>query len=270
MTRQDPPVDVGSGEGVALLHGFLGCAEDMADLARTLGAGRRAVALDLPGHGPEPPPVAGRGNSFFAAVDDVTARLARHGLDHFDVVAYSMGGRLAFGMLVKYPERVRRAVIIGSSPGIEDARLRRARLEADRRLAERIEREPLDAFIDWWYGQRLFGALKEHVSYPELVARRRSGHATELARALLALSPGVQPSLWEDLARARTPMLVIAGERDLKYARLVREAATRFPAARAEILAGAGHAVHVERATEVAALADRFLNEDPPPGVGQE
>lgn len=262
MARPEPPVDEGRGAPRAvLLHGFLGCAEDLSPLAAELGRTRRAVAIDLPGHGPAPPPVAGRGNPFFAAVDGLVARLEHMGLLRFDLVAYSMGGRVACGILAKYPERVRRAVLIGATPGIENGRLRRARAEADRRLAVRLEREPLPDFLDWWYGQRLFGTLKKHVSYPALLERRMSGEPAEMSRALVALSPGVQPPLWEDLARVAVPMLFMAGERDLKYARLVDEAEARLPSARGMCVRDASHAVHVEQPDVVARAIERFLDE---------
>jgi pimeloyl-ACP methyl ester carboxylesterase len=49
------------------------------------------------------------------------------------------------------------------------------------------------------------------------------------------------------------PVTVIAGERDGTYAKLAERMVTRVPRARALIVPGAGHAVHLEAPAIVAA-----------------
>src|SRR6202034_4493030 len=75
-----------------------------------------------------------------------------------------------------------------------------------------------------------------------------------LAAALRGLGPGALPSLWDRLGELRTSVTLIAGERDAKFSALAREMALALPAARVEIVPGAGHAVHLEVPAKVAEL----------------
>ena len=52
-----------------------------------------------------------------------------------DLVGYSMGGRMALRTAVDHPHLVRRLVLIGATPGIEDPADRAARAEQDRATA---------------------------------------------------------------------------------------------------------------------------------------
>jgi pimeloyl-ACP methyl ester carboxylesterase len=55
-------------------------------------------------------------------------------------------------------------------------------------------------------------------------------------------------------------VLLVAGERDAKFAGIAREMAAAIgPAARVELVPGAGHAVHLERPAAAAALVEEFL-----------
>ena len=99
----------GSGDTVVLLHGFSGSAEGLyikpGTFAALVAAGYRVVALDQRGHGGSDKPHAA-GEYGPHMVEDV-----RRLLDHVDaerahLVGYSMGGRVASGFLVAYPERL--------------------------------------------------------------------------------------------------------------------------------------------------------------------
>jgi pimeloyl-ACP methyl ester carboxylesterase len=55
------------------------------------------------------------------------------------------------------------------------------------------------------------------------------------------------------------PALVMAGERDAKFAAIARGMAARIPGAALRIVPEAGHAVPLERAGAFAAALDEFL-----------
>jgi pimeloyl-ACP methyl ester carboxylesterase len=76
--------------------------------------------------------------------------------------------------------------------------------------------------------------------------RRLQNDPRSLAAALVGLGTGKLPSLWDTLARIETPTLLIAGELDAKYAEIARRMSRRMPNARAVVVSGAGHTVHLE------------------------
>jgi 2-succinyl-6-hydroxy-2,4-cyclohexadiene-1-carboxylate synthase len=89
---------------------------------------------------------------------------------------------------------------------------------------------------------------------------RLANTAEGLAYALRRLGTGAQEPLWDRLGELRPPVLLVAGELDAKFAGIAREMAAAIgPAARVALIPGAGHAAHLERPAETAALVEEFL-----------
>jgi 2-succinyl-6-hydroxy-2,4-cyclohexadiene-1-carboxylate synthase len=169
-----------------------------------------------------------------------------------DYVGYSMGGRLCLQLALDRPDVVQRLALVSASPGIADAVDRAARVEADEALAQSIERDGVDAFLERWVAQPLFATLpRERAGLDE----RRAGHTVRsLAHQLRALGQGVQPSNWERLELLAVPVLLIVGALDTKYVGIAHRMGETIPDARVEVIAGVGHACHLEHPERVAQL----------------
>jgi pimeloyl-ACP methyl ester carboxylesterase len=103
----------GSGRPVVLLHGGLGSGEMMAPLAAALAAGHQVITPDLQGHGRTADidrPIDPR-----LMADDLAALIDHLGLDRPDVFGYSLGGGVAFWTAVKYPDKIRRLVMVSTN-----------------------------------------------------------------------------------------------------------------------------------------------------------
>ncbi len=87
--------------------------------------------------------------------------------------------------------------------------------------------------------------------------------AAGLASSLRLAGQGAQEPLWSRLAelgRRELPVLLLAGEQDSRYVDQARRmAATIGPSASVHVVAGAGHACHLERPAEVAEVMVGFL-----------
>lgn len=249
------------GTPVLLLHGFLGCADDWSQVIATLGDTHRCVAFDLPGHGATPEPVPAGSDSFERTVDGLADRMSDLGFDTFHVLGYSMGGRLALGLVCRHPGRIGKAVVVGGSAGLEDQSARAERLARDRERAGKLETGDLAAFLRDWYAQPLFRDLARHESFASVLERRLRGERPGLAAALRGLSPGVQPPLHRCLAQTTVPLLLVAGGADQKYVASNRALAETSPLVRALEISGAGHSVHLERPDELARIVARFFVE---------
>lgn len=164
-----------------------------------------------------------------------------------EYVGYSMGGRLCLHLALARPELVRRLVLLGVHPGIEDDAERAARRTADEALATSIERDGVDAFLERWLGRPLFAGLAE--------PGPRQRDPSVLTTCLRRLGTGGQEPLWSRLAELSMPVLVVAGERDEKYVDLGGRIATGIgDNARFAVVTGAGHAAHLERPDAFRAL----------------
>lgn len=204
------------------------------------------MLLDLPGHGRHAGDEAPWRFTFEAVEAEIDA-LSRG--EPVDLVGYSMGGRFALAYAVRNPERVRRLVLESSSPGLETQEERAERRAADEALARFIEKEGIEAFVERWEAMELFesqGALPADARATHR-ARRLLNHPRSLAAALRGLGTGTLPSYWGSLPGLRVPVLVLVGALDLKFPAIGARMVELLPDARLVRIAGAGHAIHLER-----------------------
>jgi len=95
-----------------------------------------------------------------------------------------------------------------------------------------------------------------------LHAQRLLNNPLGLANSLRGMGAGQQESLWDRLAGLDVPTLLIAGALDVKYRGLAGEMLALLPNARAVIVPGAGHAVHLEQPQSFAKNVLEFLHRD--------
>ncbi|WP_219972344.1 2-succinyl-6-hydroxy-2,4-cyclohexadiene-1-carboxylate synthase [Rubrobacter xylanophilus] len=244
-----------------LLHGFLGSSKDWRETALRLGGRFRTIAVDLPGHG------ASLGlprecYTFEGAARGVLGLLDGLGIGRCGLCGYSMGGRLALYLALRYPGRFYALFLESATPGIEDPAERETRRRTDGERARELERGDLEGFLERWYRQPLFAPLSRREGLiGGLVQSRLRNDPEELARALRGMGTGRQVSLWRALPALGMPALAVAGELDRKFAALAREMERLAPPLRAVVVLGAGHNVHLERPGAYARLLRRFLEE---------
>jgi 2-succinyl-6-hydroxy-2,4-cyclohexadiene-1-carboxylate synthase len=156
-----------------------------------------------------------------------------------------MGARFVLHLALANPELVRRLVVIGGTGGIDDATARAERAKNDEAMAQQLERDGLEHFLDAWLAQPLFAGLSEEMQFREA---RKQNTVMGLAESLRQAGTGVQDPLWGRLHRLEMPVLVVAGAADEKFSaegqRLVESIG---PNATLSLLEGAGHAAHLEQ-----------------------
>jgi 2-succinyl-6-hydroxy-2,4-cyclohexadiene-1-carboxylate synthase len=229
---------------IVLLHGFTHTGRSWEPVIAALGERYKALAPDIRGHGSasdvEPVTLA-------AVIGD----LAALGPRRFTLAGYSMGGRIALHALLALPHRVERLVLIGASPGIADAREREDRRRADDRLAAQIEASTIEQFARRWAATPVLAGQAPRVGATAHADRLRNT-PVGLARALRGLGTGALAPVWDRLGELDVATTLIVGERDRKFRATALEMAAAIPDARIVVIAGAGHAVHLEAPERVA------------------
>jgi 2-succinyl-6-hydroxy-2,4-cyclohexadiene-1-carboxylate synthase len=231
---------------LVLLHGFTHTGASWAAVIDALGERYRPLAPDIRGHGR---------SSDVEPVDleHVIGDIAAQDSGAFTLVGYSMGGRIALHAALELPDRIERLVLIGASPGIADHTERARRAEVDEQLANEIEQSSIEEFASSWARTPVLSDQPADVA-EAVHAVRLCNTPVGLARALRGLGTGALGPVWKRLPELRPPTTLIAGERDLKFTRLASEMASLIPAAEVLIVSGAGHAVHLEKPVQVAAV----------------
>ena len=131
---------------VLLLHGFLDNCHSFLPLLSELPAGKRYIALDLPGHGlSSHKPLFGYSTTFHKAADIEIIRRSL-GIDHISLVGHSMGALMSVLYSAAFPEFVRSVVTIDVLfPHVE---------EPDKIIT--TFRKAVDDFVDDSYERKVF------------------------------------------------------------------------------------------------------------------
>ena len=240
----------GDGPPLVLLHGFTQTAAAWGPFGQLLGCHRTIVAVDLPGHG---------GSASIAADLEETADRVLELFDDepFDLLGYSLGGRVALTLALTRPGRLSSLILVGRTAGKEDPVEAADRRRRDEALATLIEAEDdVPAFVERWLAQELFADLGAEAAE---VDARLANTAAGLADSLRRSGAGTQMSRWDQLAGLTIPTLVIAGEDDQKYSALGRRMVDLLPDGRLVLIAGAGHACHLTRPSDTAAVVEGWL-----------
>src|SRR5947199_234071 len=146
-------------------------------------AGWKWIVPDLRGHG-ETQTRQGSPCSMDACMEDLLAMWDDLGVERTHLAGYSMGGRLALHVAARRPGRVLSLLTIGAHAGL-DEEARAGRRQGDEALAERIERDGLEAFVDYWASLPLFAGLERrgegyvaqlHQERPDAFARLLANH----------------------------------------------------------------------------------------------
>jgi 2-succinyl-6-hydroxy-2,4-cyclohexadiene-1-carboxylate synthase len=253
--------EMGSGTPVVLLHGFTGSARAMACVAGALRDTHRTLSVDLIGHGRSAAPRDAAAYSMTACVGQLAAALDELGVHDAHWIGYSMGGRVALAFGVAHPARMTSALLVGTSAGIRDPQQRADRVLDDEALAERIEREGVEAFVDFWISQSFLVDARRLGARGVAEARkmRLANSAHGLAASLRGMGSGAQPPLHGALARVGAPICLVVGEEDLKFRTLAEEMSQELPNACVEVVPEAGHSAHTDNPAAFLELARRFL-----------
>lgn len=237
-----------------LLHGFAGGPAMWDEVAGTLCAQGRVLAPALMGHAGAP----ASGTDFVSEVQRIAALIAdwRRPDEDLQLVGYSLGGRVALGLLATQALPFASASLIGAHPGLAtDSPERASRAAADEAWAHLIETEGLAEFDARWQAQALF-ATQARLAPQRLAAQRAQRLAHEpaaLAHAMRVLSLAAMPDWRGALPQVSLPTRLLVGAQDAKFLALATDLAAQWPAARVESVAGCGHNLVLEAPDAVGA-----------------
>jgi pyruvate dehydrogenase E2 component (dihydrolipoamide acetyltransferase) len=239
---------------VVLVHGFGADLNSWMFTQPALAQTRRAIALDLPGHGGSTKALDGADESSFASVID--GALGVLGIERFHLVGHSMGGGIALAFASWQPDRVASMTLIASA-----------------QLGPEINGDFITGFVHAQRRREVQEVLALLVHDPALVSRAmiedvlRYKRLDGVAAALTTIADewfpgGIQRVDNAALAAGLTlPVQVIwgAGDRIIPLAH-AQALVGKLPV---HILDAAGHLPHMEKSGEVNRLIGRFIEAHP-------
>jgi pimeloyl-ACP methyl ester carboxylesterase len=164
----------------------------------------------------------------------------------YDLLANSMGGKIAVEFAVRYPERVRRLVLLCPSGLADEERLP---------IVEGVRRSDWSAVVGSVFHSRRF-------TNPQVVAHYQGRMQNKRWRTglLRTIRGTMEHSVRHRLAEVTQPTLLVVGEEDRIVDPIQSLAAGRsLQNGRVVVLPKCGHAPQIERATTVNRLVTDFL-----------
>jgi pimeloyl-ACP methyl ester carboxylesterase len=254
--------ETGEGEPLLFIHEFAGDHRSWEPQVRYFSAAYRCVTYAARGYPPSQVPEDPAAYSQARAVADAVAVLDGLGISQAHVIGLSMGGFAALHLVLRHPGRVISAVVAGAGYGAQP----------ERAQAFRAESEHIAAAFQAEGAAKVAGRYAAGPARVQFQDKNPRGWA-EFAAALAGHDPvgaaltmrGVQaarPSLYaltDELARIRTPVLVLAGDEDegcLEPALMLKRT---IPSSGLVILPRTGHTANLEEPDVFNRTVDAFL-----------
>ena len=244
---------------ILFLHGFMGDRYEFKQAIAALSKHFYCVAIDLPAHGQTVviDQVADHhqitNQDYYYTIQPIANFIVKLlgflYINQCFLVGYSMGGRLALYLAIHFSQYFYKVTLESASAGLRTDVERSDRLVKDQKLAaklENLEKDDFRLFLENWYQQSMFAALRSHSNFPQLLEQRLQNSPIELAKSLRYLSTGRQPSLWGKLLEIEIPLLLLVGELDAKFIQINQQMAQVCKFSQLEIIPNCGHNIHFE------------------------
>lgn len=189
-------------------------------------------------------------------VEDISSLMLPQLPPRFALIGHGLGGAVALDLLRRIPERITRLVLSATDPLPEPpvlAAAREARIVAARsgRLVQAMAEEiPAGALADSGWRDEVLALVQD------MALNLGEGHFLRQSRALQR-----RPDQQKTLRKSATPTLILQGRADtLLPMRRAEFLAGILPAARLQVVEGAGHLPTLEQPEETTEILARFLS----------
>ena len=238
---------------ILFLHGFMGNSDEFDAVVKSLANEFYCLSVDLPGHGKTQVlnddcyTMAKTADALINLLDELFNELK---ISQCFLLGYSMGGRLALYLMLHFPKYFYKVILESASPGLLTEKEKIDRVKRDgqiaRKLVRMIAKDDFNTFLDNWYSQPIFGNIKNHPQFEQMIKNRLRNNSLELAKSLQFMGTGVQPSLWNNLQQNQAPLLLLAGENDTKFVDINIKMVNANEFSELNVIKKAAHNIHLE------------------------
>ena len=263
----------GPGEPLLFIHGWGMHGGMWGGVLDELNKQHRVLAVDLPGHGysnrsgdrgsrSEEQGASGEQN---AALDAIVDQLAAQfsDVEALTVCGWSLGGQIALRWAMRHPDRVKRLVLVSSTPCFVQQADWQCAMHADILAAFAAAlRQDYAATLRRFLALQVRGSEQEREQLATLRSSLQSRGEPDMAALEAGLGILRNADLRMELAKIGTPVLVIGGVRDTLTPMQASEyMAAHLPAAQLATIAGAAHAPFLSHRAEFVKHVADFLHE---------
>ena len=254
--------EAGQGEPLLFIHEFAGDHRSWEPQIRYFSAAYRCITSAARGYPPSDVPTDPAAYSQARAVADAIAVLDGLNVARANVVGLSMGGFTALHLVLAHPDRVLTAVVAGAGYGAQPEQADAFRAESMLTAAAFAAEGAAKVAERYAVGPaRVQFQNKNPRGWAEF-AGALAGHSSLGSALTMRGVQAARPSLYaltDELAKVRTPVLVLVGDEDegcLEPALMLKRT---IPTSGLAVLPRTGHTANLEEPDVFNRVVDRFL-----------
>ncbi len=236
-------IDDGGTGGIPVLfvHSFGGSTEHWREQLAHLRKTRRAIAMDLRGHGKTPAPLDSN-YSVEALATDIEKVIDSLDLERVILVGHSMGGSAAISYAGKYPNRVA-ALVLEGAPGTISA-------AESKKIMASLKSDQYDMVMEAYMSRLLKSASPATKNLERAGMNKLSKPVTiKMIQALFDYDPVPV------LQKFPGPSIIISPGAETQPTALFRS----FPKIPHKVVPGTSHWIHLDKPADFNAILDAFL-----------
>ncbi|MFN0095792.1 MAG: alpha/beta fold hydrolase [Dehalococcoidia bacterium] len=252
------------GDPVVLLHGLMNNARYWEHVAARFRPDYTVYAPDLRGHGHTDH--APGGYLVWAFAMDLRQLVQELDLEAFDLVAHSIGSRVAMAYAREHSHRLKHLVLADMGPQMAEqgARgIRKSTGEARSAPGFPTEAEALAHFANLYPGRSeefLMRQLMDSLTMDEATGNLTFRFDPSINQATGRAALVEIPYLWESLEHITCPTLVIRAEKSkVLSAEIQEQMVARLPKAKGVVIPDAGHQIPLHQPEAFATAVKEFL-----------
>ena len=247
-------LDKGEGEAILLLHGLGSTKADWDFQVDAFSKHYRVIAPDLRGHGNSSKPETREEYGISHCAEDNVLLLKELKIDTCAVVGFSMGGAVAFEMVVNHPQLISKLIIVNTAPDFNDLGDMGEEMIRERtKILKTLGIEPLAKQI----AASMFPGDDQLELRKAFYDRARNNPVNTYFNSFITL---MEWGIGEKIKDIKVPTLVIASDQDYTPVTLKEAYSKKMNNSRVEVVSDSRHGVTMDQPTEFNRIILNFLN----------
>ncbi|AFU67765.1 alpha/beta hydrolase fold protein [Psychroflexus torquis ATCC 700755] len=247
-------LDKGEGEIILLLHGLGSTKADWDFQVDILSKKFRVIAPDLRGHGNSSKPETRDEYGIPQCAEDIVLLLQKLKIVKCSIVGFSMGGAVAFEMVVKHPELISKLIIVNTAPDFNDlGEMGKDMIKKRTKTLRNFGIEPLAEEI----AVGMFPEDSQIQLRNTFYERTKKNSVEAYFNSFITL---MEWGIGSKIKEISVPTLVIASELDYTPVSLKEAYAKKMKNSKVEVISQSRHGVTMDQPEEFNKIILNFLN----------
>ena len=246
----------GEGPALIILHGLFGSSDNLSRVATELEKNYRVYRIDLRNHGAS---FHDNEMSYAAMVNDLKSCMDALDIDKAHIIGHSMGGKVAMGFSLQYPNKVQKLIVADIAPVTYPPH--------HTQILKALKSMPLAQINSRKMADEHLAQFIDEQGVRQFLLKSLELNKTEPARWKFNLS-AILENYDEILSGIESPkpflgktLFIAGGSSDYIKPEYKQKTIELFPKTQLKIIPDASHWLHAEKPKIFIGICQRFLDE---------